>query len=116
MWSNIYSKLLRIFRSKTDEDLYTDYYATDSISFKSAILLRLLSRRNKVFEKKIAQSVSYPHEIDWEEIGDEMFTLLQMSQKVLFDVVTQSHFMQEFIPVDYLNGLRKLAKKGDNDE
>ncbi len=110
IWHNIHSKLLRLFRRKTDEDLYKAFHDTDSISFKAAILLRLLHQRNKKFEEKIAQSEIYPHEVEWEEIGDEMFTLLQMSEKVLFDVATQSHFMEQFIGKDYVKELKKLEK------
>lgn len=110
IWHNIYSKLLRIFRSKSEEDLYKAFHNTDSISFKAAILLKLLHQRNKKFEEKIAQSESYPHEVEWEEIGDEMFTLLQMSEKVLFDVATQSHFMEQFIGKNYVKELKKLER------
>lgn len=107
-WSRLFPRILNVCRSKTYEDLYKAYNESDSISFKTVVLSRLLNRRMKVFEEKLAQSANYPHEVDWDAIGEEMFTLLEMCKSQLGIIVTKSKVMEEILSSNLYKDLRFL--------
>lgn len=111
IWAKLFPKIQHAVRKISDRELYDAYHATDSISLKAVILYKLLVRRNKVFEEEIAKSVNYPHEVDWDCIGSEMFDLLAMSQKTLSDIVTTSKVMEEFIGEKYKEELKQLEER-----
>lgn len=107
-WTRLFPRILKACRSKSYEDLYKAYNENDSISFKTVVLSRLLNRRMKVFEDKLAQSANYPHEVDWDAIGEEMFTLLEMCKSQLGIIVTKSKVMEEMLNSNPYKDLRLL--------
>lgn len=115
-WGNIFPKILKVAhvshreQEKSKEELYKLYGETDSISYRAVLLSRLLILRLKYFESKIAESEQYPHEIDWDDFGDEMFELLCMSEDMITTLITKSEVMEEFLSPDYNKELRKLRE------
>ena len=107
-WSRLFPRILKVCRSKSYQDLYKAYNESDSISFKTVVLSRLLNRRMKVFEEKLAQSENYPHEVDWDAIGEEMFTLLEMCKSQLGIIITKSKVMEEMLSSNPYKDLRFL--------
>lgn len=115
-WSNILPKILKVAhvnrydQGKSKDTLYKLYRETDSISYRAVILSRLLILRLKYFESKIAESENYPHEVDWDDFGDEMFELLAMSEDLLSTIITKSAVMEEFLGPEHKKELRKLEE------
>ena len=107
-WSRLFPRILKVCKNKSYEDLYKAYNESDSISFKTVVLSRLLNRRMKVFEDKLAQSANYPHEVDWDAIGEEMFTLLEMCKPQLGIIITKSKVMEEMLNSNPYKDLRLL--------
>jgi hypothetical protein len=66
--------------------------------------------RLKYFESKIAESENYPHEVDWDDFGDEMFELLAMSEDLISTLICKSEVMEEFLKPDHIKELKKLEE------
>ena len=116
-WGNIFPKILKVAhvnctepQEKSAKKLYKLYEESDSISYRAVILSRLLLLRLKYFESEIAKSEQYPHEVEWEEFGGEMFDLLCMSEDLITTLITKSEVMEEFLSPEYNSELRKLKK------
>ena len=116
-WGNIFPKILKVAhinctepQEKSARQLYQLYKHSDSISCRAVILSRLLLLRLKHFESEIAKSEQYPHEVDWEDFGGEMFDLLCMSEDLITTLITKSKVMEEFLSPDCASELRKLQK------
>lgn len=114
-WSRLFPRILNVCRNKSYQDLYEAYNESDSISFKTVVLSRLLNRRMKVFEDELAQSENYPHEVDWDAIGEEMFTLLEMCKTQLGIIVTKSKVMEEMLSSNPYKDLRLLKSIKEED-
>ena len=116
LWYRIFQKALKMARVRRDapkrdeskEVLWKLYEETDSIAYATLILSRLLLLRLPYFEEEIAKSEQYPHEVAWEDFGDEMFELLAMCSKQLSHIITQSEVMGEFLGSDHQKELRRL--------
>jgi len=119
-WHNLFTRILKVAhiscyercyeQEKSKDELWKLYHETDSISYRAVILSRLLILRLKYFESKIAESENYPHEVDWDDFGDEMFELLAMSEDLITTLITQSEVMGEFLKPDHIKELRKLEE------
>ena len=114
-WGKLFPKVLDLAHvSRYDPDskdvLYKLYRESDSIAYRTVILSRLLNLRLKYFESKIAESENYPHEVDWEDFGDEMFELLAMSEDMLSTLITESKTMEEFLSPEHNKELRELKE------
>ena len=116
-WGNIFPKILKVAhvnrtepQEKSAKKLYRLYEESDSISYRAVILSRLLLLRLKHFESEIAKSEQYPHEVEWEEFGSEMFDLLCMSENLISTLITNSEVMEEFLTPEHNSELRKLQK------
>ena len=119
-WGNIFPKILKVAhvnrtepQDKSKEELYQLYSKSDSISYRAVILSRLLILRLKHFEREIAKSEQYPHEVDWDEFAPEMFDLLCMSEDLITTLITMSEVMEEFLSPDYTDELKALRKLKD---
>lgn len=123
-WINIFPKLLKVahvsqFRDEQEKSkatLYKLYENSDSISYRAVILSRLLLLRLKYFESEIAKSEQYPHEVEWEEFGSEMFDLLCMSTDLITTLITNSEVMEEFLKPDHVRELRKLRELKESEK
>lgn len=115
-WDSLFPRVLKVCRKKSYKDLYKAYNESDSISFKTVVLSRLLNRRMKVFEEKLAQSANYPHEVDWDAIGEEMFTLLEMCKSQLGIIITKSEVMEEMLNSNPYKDLRLLKSIKEDKE
>lgn len=115
-WSMLLPRALKVCRNKSYKDLYKAYNESDSISFKTVVLSRLLNRRMKVFEDTLAQSVTYPHEVDWDAIVEEMFTLLEMCKSQLGIIITKSKVMEEMLNSNPYSDLRLLKSIKEDEE
>lgn len=73
-----------------EKEVHMLYEQTHDELVKMACLKKLLHLANKRFETVIAKSDSAPYEVAWEDIGDEMWNLLQMSEHVLGFIVTSN--------------------------
>ena len=100
----------RYEQEKSKDELWKLYNETDSISYRAVILSRLLILRLKYFESKIAESENYPHEVDWDDFGDEMFELLAMSEDLISTLICKSEVMEEFLKPDNIKELKKLEE------
>ena len=115
-WGKIFPKILKVAhvsryeQEKSKDELWKLYHETDSISYRAVILSRLLILRLKYFESKIAESENYPHEVDWDDFGDEMFELLAMSEDLITTIITKSEVMEEFLGPEHAKELRKLEE------
>lgn len=114
LWATLFPKTMKICREKTEKELYECYYNTDSISYGAVILYKLITRRLPHFEEEIAKSENYPHEVDWDVIGSEMFDLLSMCKKTLSNIVTSSEIMEEYLDDNYKEELRTLRENNGN--
>ena len=115
-WSNIFPDVLKLSHvstfepEKSKETLWKLYHESDSMSYRAVLLDRLLLLRLKHFEAEIAKSEEYPHEIDWDSFGTEMFDLLAMCEDTLGTLITESGIMAEFLKPDHIEELEKLKK------
>jgi len=115
LWHHLFPKILKVahisrYNPDSKEVLYRLYRETDSIAYRAVILSRLLILRLRYFESEIAKSENYPHEVDWDAIGDEMFNLLTMSEDMITTLITRSEAMQEFLKPNHLQELRRLQE------
>lgn len=114
LWATLFPKTMKVCREKTEKELYECYYNTDSMSYGAVILYKLLARKIPFFEDEIAKSVNYPHEVDWDLIGMEMFDLLSMCKKTLENIVTSSEVMEEYLDDRYKDELKALKETNGN--
>ena len=115
LWHHLFPKILNVahisrYNPDSKEVLYRLYRETDSIAYRAVILSRLLILRLRYFESEIAKSENYPHEVDWDAFGDEMFNLLAMSEDMITTLITRSEAMQEFLKPNHLQELRRLQE------
>lgn len=115
LWHHLFPKILNVahisrYNPDSKEVLYRLYRETDSIAYRAVILSHLLILRLRYFESEIAKSENYPHEVDWDAIGDEMFNLLAMSEDMITTLITRSEAMQEFLKPNHLQELRRLQE------
>lgn len=90
LWTDTwFGRMLKKYRKHSEEDLYREWREEDSISRRAVILWKLLKKRLPHFESEIGKSQYYPHEVDWDEFGDEMFELLAMCEEQLSHMVTK---------------------------
>ena len=119
LWNTLLSKVFKatrtsIFREEDGKNmLYKQYEETDEIPLKALVLDKLLIHRIKHFEAEIAKSEQYPHEVDWDEIGDEMFNLLITAEDMLSTIVCRSSYMQDFLSRKYRKELDTLQRIHD---
>jgi hypothetical protein len=115
-WGKLFPRILivalvsRYEQEKSKDELWKLYNETDSISYRAVILSRLLILRLKYFESKIAESENYPHEVVWDDFGDEMFELLAMSEDLISTLICKSEVMEEFLKPDHIKELKKLEE------
>lgn len=100
-WHSLFPKVLKLARvrreEKSKEVLWKLYEESNSIAYKTVILSRLLLLRVPYFEAEIAKSEQYPHEVNWEDFGEEMFELLAACTRQLSHIITTSEVMGEFL-------------------
>ena len=117
-WSKLFPRILKVAhvtkwspRQEEEKDiLWKLYDKSDSISYRTVILDRLLLLRLRYFESEIAKSEQYPHEVNWGDFGDEMFELLAICERQLNHIITTSKVMEEFLKPDHVKELRELEK------
>lgn len=115
-WGKLFPRILKVAhvsqyeQEKSKDELWKLYNETDSISYRAVILSRLLILRLKYFESKIAESENYPHEVDWDDFGDEMFELLAMSEDLISTLICKSEVMEEFLKPDHIKELKRLEE------